>query len=112
MRRAPTATVLAAALTLAACASEPPPPPEPPLERPPATASAESLEACGAGDLAGAIGGRLVPGEAAAGELSVADLPRPYRVIAPGTPTDLSFRPDRLTVTLTGDGTIRQMTCG
>lgn len=112
LRRAPTAAVLAAALTLAACASGEPPPPEPPLERPQTTASAESLEPCGAGDLAGAIGGRLVAGEAAAGELSVSDLPQPYRIVAPGTPTDLSFRPDRLTVALTADGTIRQLTCG
>ncbi|GAA0584472.1 I78 family peptidase inhibitor [Caenispirillum bisanense] len=101
----------AALLALTACASAPPEP-EPPLERPQTTASADALAGCGASDLASSTGSRLVPGPAGEGEVSVQDLPQPYRVVAPGTPTDLSFQPDRLTVTLSHDGIIRQITCG
>lgn len=111
MRLAATATAAALAFLLAGCASGPEEP-EPPLDRPQTAATAESLEPCGAADLAGAAGARLVQGEAGAGELSVQALPQPYRIVAPGLPTDLSFQPDRVTVTLTADGTIRQITCG
>lgn len=108
-RLAPAAVILP--VMLAGCAAGPEGP-EPPLDRPQTTATAESLEPCGGADLADAVGDRLVQGGAGAGELSVAALPENARIVYPGTPTDLSFRPDRLTVTLTGDGTIRQLTCG
>lgn len=104
-------TALLVALVPAACSTGPQAP-EPPLERPSTTASAESLQPCGADGLAGAAGRRLVQGPAGQGELSLEALPEPYRIVAPGRPTDLSFQPDRLTVTLTGDGLIRQLTCG
>ena len=106
------AVTVAAMLTLTACGSSAPPEPEPPLVRPQATATADSLAGCGASDLVSVTGSRLVTGSAGVGEVSVEDLPRPYRVVAPGTPADLSFQPDRLTVTLTHDGIIRQLTCG
>jgi len=46
------------------------------------------------------------------GYLHVKDLPAPHRVLAPGAPMTMDYRPDRLNVEVTKDGIVRRLYCG
>jgi hypothetical protein len=96
---------------LAACTSAPQGP-QPELDRPARQVSAEGLESCKAGHLADAIGKTLVESGAGPNEVNLADLPETRRIVFPGQPVTMDFRPDRLTMTTTRAGVITQLTCG
>lgn len=101
----------AGALVLAACAGGPEEP-QPPLVRPAAEVSADELASCNAAHLADAVGKQLVAQGAGAGEVALTSLPEPYRIVYPGAAVTMDFRPDRLTITATREGTITRLTCG
>ncbi len=84
--------LLAALALLAACQPEPP------------VASPAGGDGCGASRLAGLVGQRL----------DAVRLPEgpEARIIGPDTIVTMDFRPDRLNVSVTEDGTIDRVYCG
>lgn len=110
-------------LALGACGESGAPlgsaPPVPPIGGPvhgAPVAGGENLARCGATGLVPYVGEPLVlrgqPVPAHGGYLHWEDLPPLTRVIRPGEMATMDHVPERLTIHLDDEGTIRRMTCG